>query len=63
MGKLQITPPPMLNKDLHPWFANPGIQRRLLLESELSFEKAVQTAEAIHKADQETEKFHSVPGL
>ena len=42
--------------------ANPGIQRRLLLESELSFEKAVQTAEAIHKADQEIEKFHSVPG-
>ena len=41
---------------------NPGIQRRLLLESELSFEKAVQTAEAIHKADQETEKFHSVTG-
>ena len=31
--------------------ANPEIQRRLLLESELSFEKAVQAAEAIHKAD------------
>ena len=42
--------------------ANPGIQRRLLLESELSFEKAVQTAEVIHKADQKIEKFHSVPG-
>ena len=42
--------------------ANPRIQRRLLLESELSFEKAVQTAEAIHKVDQETENFHSVPG-
>ena len=42
--------------------ANPGIQRRLLLESELSFEKAVQTAKVIHKADQEIEKFHSVPG-
>ena len=31
------------------------------MESELSFEKAVQTAEAIHKANQEIEKFHSVP--
>ena len=41
---------------------NPGIQRRLLLESELSFEKAVQTPEAIHTADQEIEKFHCVPG-
>ena len=42
--------------------ANPGIQRRLLLKSELSFEKAVQTAEAIYMADQEIEKFHSVRG-
>ena len=42
--------------------ANPGIQRRLLLESELGFEKAVHTAEAILKADQEIEKFLSVPG-
>ena len=41
--------------------ANPGIQRRLLLETELSFEKAIQTAKAIHQADQEIEKFHSVP--
>ena len=42
--------------------ANLGIQRRLLLESKLSFEKAVQTAEVIHKADQEIENIRSVPG-
>ena len=37
---------------------NSGVQRRLLLEQELTFKKAVELATALEKADLESGKFH-----
>ena len=39
---------------------NSGVQRRLLLEQELTFKKAVELATALEKADLQSGKFHKI---